>query len=36
MNSKMRHGEYLALGKVEAVLKTAASVNNILIYGSGE
>merc|ERR1712142_394639 len=33
---KMRHGEYLALGKVEAALKTAASVNNIVVYGSGE
>ena len=32
----MRHGEYLALGKVEAALKTAASVNNIVVYGSGE
>ena len=33
---KMRHGEYIALGKIEAVLKTTASVNNIVIYGAGD
>lgn len=33
---KMRHGEYIALGKIEAVLKTSSAVNNVLIYGSGD
>jgi len=32
----MRHGEYIALGKIEAVLKTSSAVNNVLIYGSGD
>ena len=32
----MRHGEYIALGKIEAVLKTSSAVNNIVIYGSGD
>ena len=32
----MRHGEYVALGKVEAVLKTSAAINNIVVYGSGD
>lgn len=33
---KMRHGEYIALGKVESALKTSAAINNIVIYGSGD
>ena len=32
---KMRHGEYIALGKIEAILKTCAAVSNIVVYGSG-
>jgi len=32
---KMRHGEYVALGKVEAALKTSGAVANIVVYGSG-
>ena len=32
----MRHGEYIALGKVESALKTSAAINNIVIYGSGD
>ena len=32
---KMRHGEYIALGKIEAILKTSAAVSNIVVYGSG-
>ena len=31
----MRHGEYIALGKIEAILKTCAAVSNIVVYGSG-
>ncbi|CAG5110546.1 Oidioi.mRNA.OKI2018_I69.chr2.g4934.t1.cds [Oikopleura dioica] len=31
----MRHGEYVALGKVEAALKTSAAIANVVIYGSG-
>ena len=31
----MRHGEYIALGKIEAILKTSAAVSNIVVYGSG-
>jgi len=31
----MRHGEYVALGKVEAALKTSGAVANIVVYGSG-
>jgi len=33
---KMRHGEYIALGKIEAILKTCAAVSNIVVYGSGD
>jgi len=33
---KMRHGEYIALGKIEAILKTSAAVSNIVVYGSGD
>ena len=31
----MRHGEYVALGKVEAALKTSAAIANVVVYGSG-
>merc|ERR1739838_415828 len=33
---KMRHGEYIALGKVESTLKTSAAITNIVVYGSGD
>jgi len=33
---KMRHGEYVALGKIESVLKTAVVCTNIVVYGSGD
>ena len=33
---KMRHGEYIALGKVESTLKTSAAIANLVVYGSGD